>query len=187
MGPWPTAVQLLSQALTLKWLMEQLHSMIRLHRLLIQRHTLWMHNNIASNDFRLLRDLIPEQAYKNSGKEIQSILKGVVGKTCDEIRSYYNSKSESEHEIWVGPSGGSLVKAGSTPLGMNQKEDTDAIAKTPSCMNPNAAEQRFIDAVRYRAVVVLYAPERWLDDIRCYSTILNITQPWQEIAESKHQ
>jgi hypothetical protein len=132
------------------------------------------HVNIASNDFRLLRDLIPEQAYKNSGKEIQSILKGVVGKTCDEIRSYYNSKSESEQEIWVGPSGGSLVKAGSTPLGMNQKEDTDAIAKTPSCMNPNAAEQRFIDAVRYRAVVVLYAPERWLDDIKSKSRSRNV-------------
>jgi hypothetical protein len=118
------------------------------------------HVNIASNDFRFLQDLVPEQAHKNSGKEIQSILNGVVGKSCEEIRSYYNSKSELEQEIWVGPSGGSLVKAGSTPLGMKQKEDTDAIAKKPSCMNPNASEQRFIDAVRYRAVVVLHAPER---------------------------
>lgn len=132
------------------------------------------HVNIASSDFRFLRDLVPEQAYKNSGKEIQSILKGVVGKSCEEIRSYYNSKSESEQEIWVGPSGGSLVKAGSTPLGMNQKEDTDAIAKTPSCMNPNAAEQRFIDAVRYRAVVVLHAPDRWIDDIKSKSRSRNV-------------
>jgi hypothetical protein len=43
------------------------------------------HVNIASNDFRFLRDLVPEQAYKNSGKEIQSILKSVVGKSCTEI------------------------------------------------------------------------------------------------------
>jgi hypothetical protein len=132
------------------------------------------HVNIASNDFRFLRDLIPEQAYKNSGKEIQSILKGVVGKTLKEIRLYYNSKSELDQEIWVGPSGGSLVKAGSTPLGMKQKEDTDAIAKTPSCMNPNAAEQRFIDAVRYRAVVVLHAPERWMEDIKSKSRSKNV-------------
>ena len=132
------------------------------------------HVNIATNDFRFLRDLIPEQAYKNSGKEIQTILKGVIGKSSEEIRSFYNSKSESEQEIWVGPSGGSLVKAGSTPLGMNQKEDTDAIAKTPSCMNPNCAEQRFIDAVRYRAVVVLHAPERWKDDIKSKSRSRNV-------------
>jgi hypothetical protein len=132
------------------------------------------HVNIATNDFRFLRDLIPEQAYKNSGKEIQTILKGVIGKSLAEIRSFYNSKSESEQEIWVGPSGGSLVKAGSTPMGMNQKEDTDAIAKTPSCMNPNCTEQRFIDAVRYRAVVVLHAPERWKDDIKSKSRSRNV-------------
>jgi hypothetical protein len=132
------------------------------------------HVNIASNDFRFLRDLVPEQAYKNSGKEIQSILKCVVGKSPEEILSYYNSKSESEHEIWIGPSGGLLVKAGSTPLGMNQKEDTDVIAKTPSCMNPNATEQRFIDAVRYRAVVVLHAPERWTEDIKSNSRSQNV-------------
>ena len=130
--------------------------------------------NIASDDFRFLRDLIPEQAYKNSGKEIQSILQGVVGKSFQEIRSYYNSKSESDHEIWVGPSGGSLVKAGSTPLAMNQREDTDAIAKTPSCMKTNATEQRFIDAVKYRAVVVLHAPERWIDDIKSKSRSKNV-------------
>jgi hypothetical protein len=132
------------------------------------------HVNIASNDFGCLRDLVLEQAYKNSGKEIQSILNSVVGKSCEEIRSYYNSKSELEQEIWVGPSGGSLVKAGWTPLGMKQKEDTDAIAKTPSCINPNASEQRFIDAVRYRAVVVLHAPERWIDDIKSKHRSCNV-------------
>jgi hypothetical protein len=56
---------------------------------------------------------------------------------------------------------------------MKQKKDTDAIAKTPSCMNPNA-EQQFIDAVRYRAVVVLHAPGRWTNDIKSKSRSPNV-------------
>jgi len=124
------------------------------------------HVNIASDDFRLLRDLIPEQAYKNSGKEIQKILCAVSGKSQSKVRGFYNSIQESDLEIWVGPSGGSLVKAGSTPLGANDKADTDAIAKTPTCMNISNAERRFIDAVRYRAVVAVHVPARWKTDIK---------------------